>query len=286
MEVAGARGEKTQVFANANGTFTQVTAAVTQRVRGGDGVWRAPDPTLRRSEDGRFEPVASALRTSFSAGGDGALVTLGRGGAQLQLRWPATLPTPVLSGATATYPEVLPGVDLALTAQIEGFSEVLVVKNAAAAANPALAAVRFPTVVTGLRLQSGANGVVSAVDGEGAAVFASGTPAMWDSADRAAPAGKSSRGEPSSSIRSGSSRSAHVLMPLELSGGDIVVHPDLRMLRNAATRYPVYIDPAFGAGAWTMINSNFLDQSYWSFDRQDCPSPYASVQCAKVGYTD
>src|SRR6185437_14611783 len=58
VEVASARSEKTQVFANANGTFTQMTAAVTQRVRTADGAWTRPDPTLRRAANGGFEPTA------------------------------------------------------------------------------------------------------------------------------------------------------------------------------------------------------------------------------------
>src|SRR6266540_2199738 len=42
VEVVSARGEKTQVFANANGSFTRVEAAVVQRVRGVDGRGRSP----------------------------------------------------------------------------------------------------------------------------------------------------------------------------------------------------------------------------------------------------
>ncbi|MGC4855792.1 DNRLRE domain-containing protein [Micromonospora sp. DT4] len=35
-----------------------------------------------------------------------------------------------------------------------------------------------------------------------------------------------------------------------------------------------------------MINSTYPSQSYWSYDKQDCPDPYGSIQCAKVGYTN
>lgn len=277
VEVVAARDEKTQVFANANGTFTAESSAVVQRVRDAGGRWVKPDPTLRRATDGRIAPVATSLRIAFSGGGAGPAVTIGKGSAELGLRWPGALPAPKLSGSNATYSEVLPGVDLVLTAQAEGFAEMLVVKDATAAANPALAAVRFATTTTGLRLRQDAAGALTAVDGSGATLFGSGTPVMWDSTK---PAGdgpaRVSRAVP------GAARSA---MPVQFVGGDLVVHPDLSMLRGKATKFPVYIDPALGKSAWTMINSAFPSQSYWSFDKQDCPAPYTSIQCAKVGYT-
>jgi hypothetical protein len=280
VEVASARTEKVQLFANASGSFTARSAAVVQRVRTGDGRWVKPDATLHRDAGGRIVPAATSLRISFSAGGVGPAATIGKGPGELALRWPAALPAPKLTGARATYPDVLPGVDLVLTAEIEGFAELLVVKNAAAAANPALAAVRFTTTAKGLRLRQGPAGDLTAVDDSGATLFGSGTPVMWDStdpADRAAGPNLASR-----LAAPGRSRAA---MPVQLTGNDLVVRPDLAMLRDKATKFPVYIDPGLVRSAWTMINNTFTSQSYWSYDRQDCPDPYGSIQCAKVGYT-
>ncbi|MEV0430126.1 carboxypeptidase regulatory-like domain-containing protein [Micromonospora sp. NPDC050495] len=280
VEVAAARGEKLQVFANPNGSFTTRAAAAVQRVRKTAGRWVKPDPSLHRTVDGRVVPAATSLRISFSGGGSGPVVTIGRGPAELTLRWPTTLPAPKLAGARATYPDVLPGVDLVLTAEVEGYSELLVVKDAQSAANPALAAVRFRTTAKGLRLRQGRAGDLTAVDDAGTPLFGSGTPAMWDSStptERAAGPNLGSR-----LARPGTVRAA---MPIELTGHDLLVRPDLAMLRDKATRFPVYIDPAFGKSAWTMINSTFPSQSYWSYDKQDCPDPYGSIQCAKVGYT-
>jgi Concanavalin A-like lectin/glucanases superfamily/Carboxypeptidase regulatory-like domain len=279
VEVLAARDEKTQVFANANGSFTAETSAVVQRVRAAGGRWVKPDPTLRRDLTGRIAPAATSMQVSFSGGGAGAAVTIGKAKATLGLHWPTPLPRPELSGANATYREVLPGVDLVLTAQPEGFAETLVVKTAAAAANPDLATVRFRTSTRGLRLRQGRSGALTAVDGAGATLFGSGTPMMWDAAK---PAGEGQH-RPSRLAVPGKRRTA---MPLELSGSDLIVHPDLAMLRDKATTFPVYIDPAISKSAWTMINSTFPSQSYWSYDKQDCPSPFASVQCAKVGYTN
>ncbi|MEU7585195.1 LamG-like jellyroll fold domain-containing protein [Micromonospora sp. NPDC049230] len=281
VEVASARDEKLQVFANPNGSFTARVAATAQRVRDRSGQWVKPDPALHLAADGRIVPAATSLRISFSGGGTGPAATIGKGSAELSLHWPTALPTPKLSGARATYPEVLPGVDLVLTAEVEGYSELLVVKNAKAAANPALANVRFGTTSKGLRLRQGPAGDLTAVDNAGVTLFGSGAPAMWDSSestDRAA--------GPNLGSRLAGPAAAQAAMPVQLTGDELVVRPDVTMLRDKATTYPVYIDPAFGKSAWTMINSAYPSQPYWSYDKQDCPDPYGSIQCAKVGYTN
>jgi len=195
VEVAADRTETTQVFADPAGTLTAQIAAVAQRVVDPSGKWVKTDPTLRSDGDGRFVAAATVLGLSFSGGGDGPAVTISKGRARLGLTWPGRLPAPTVSGASVTYPEVYPGVDLVFTAQVEGFAETLVVKNAAAAANPALAAVRFATTTAGLKLRQDANGALTAVDGTGATLFGSGTPAMWDfECPRGRAAGRSEHG--------------------------------------------------------------------------------------------
>ncbi|MBB5801014.1 hypothetical protein F4560_000782 [Saccharothrix ecbatanensis] len=51
------------------------------------------------------------------------------------LGWESDLPEPVVDGATLTYPNVLPDVDLKLEANLKGFSELLVVKTPEVAAH-------------------------------------------------------------------------------------------------------------------------------------------------------
>ncbi|WP_433056594.1 LamG-like jellyroll fold domain-containing protein [Dactylosporangium sp. CS-033363] len=275
VEVLSGRTERAQVFANPNGTFTSSEAIVVQRVRTASGGWTAPDSTLRKTSSGGYAPAASWLGTTFSGGGSGPLVTLRRDAGELSMSWPTALPAPKVEGSTATYAEVLPGVDLQLTAEVEGYSEVLVVKTPEAAKQKALENVHFRTGTKGLKAKTGDAGSVTYVDGAGKTAFSSGTPAMWDSSGDV-PADAKALGTQSRTAR----------MPVAVEGGDVVVRPDLNVLRGGDTKFPVYIDPAFNASAWTMINSRFKSQSYWSYDRNGCPSPYTSVQCAKVGYTD
>ncbi|XVV10938.1 LamG-like jellyroll fold domain-containing protein [Actinoplanes sp. CA-131856] len=281
VEVLSERDERTQVFANSTGTFTSQTGIEVQRVRDAAGAWVAPDVTLKADGKGRITPAATSMALSFSGGGTGPAVTLGKGSSQLSLTWPTALPTPKTDGDDVTYPEVLPGVDLVLTAHVEGFSETLVVKNAKAAANPALSAVKFTTTTKNLKLKQATDGGVSAVDASGKTLFGSGTPTMWDSSETGAPGAAP---ETASKLAVAGARSK--AMPVELDGNQLIVHPDAALLSNPATKFPVYIDPGFKYTAWTMINSKFPSQSYWSYDKQDCPDPYGSILCAKVGYTN
>ena len=106
------------------------------------GSWVPVDTSLVRDGDGSYSAAATAYASvTFSGGGSAPLVTTSTASGQsYQLSWPGVLPVPSVSGSTATYPGVLPGVDLQVSADAGGgFSEVLVVHSAAAAANPELA---------------------------------------------------------------------------------------------------------------------------------------------------
>ena len=94
----------------------------------------------------RWVPVSTALRraggllrpaavpgdvVAFSDGGAGPPASLSEGRERLVLRWPGRLPVPVVSGASATYSGVRPGIDLVVTAtsrQAGGFWVTLVIK--------------------------------------------------------------------------------------------------------------------------------------------------------------
>src|SRR6266545_2715364 len=183
VEVGKARRETSQTFVNSDGSFTLEEYAGPVRARRADGSWGAIDTTLRRNPDGSVSPTLDTVSLSFSGGGRAALASVGAQGTQLSLVWPGTLPAPVLHAETATYPDVLPGVDLLVRAEVGGFSELLVVKTREAAANPALTAVSFTTVTRGLTLKPGQGGSVSAVDAHGNAVFGADLLHSWICSD-------------------------------------------------------------------------------------------------------
>jgi hypothetical protein len=247
VEVLGARSESGQVFANPDGSFTSETSMVPARVRR-DGGWVPVDATLERRADGTVAPKAVPLTLAFSGGGTAPLVRLGRDGKELALTWPTALPAPRLAGDTATYPDVLPGVDLRMQATAVGYSEVLVVKTREAAANPALTAIRLGLATTGLTVTADAAGNLSARDAAGTLVFGAPAPLMWDSAP---PADAATNGMPGP----GRPGEHQAVIEVEVGPGRLELQPDKALLTDPATQYPVYIDPGFteGAAGWTLV---------------------------------
>ncbi|MEU8523880.1 LamG domain-containing protein [Streptomyces sp. NPDC048577] len=190
VEVKGERGERTSMFANPDGfTFTLEQHTVPVRVAKPGGGWRKPDATLERRADGTIGPRAASAVMSFSDGSsDTPLVTIADQGRSLELDWAGDLPAPELDGPNATYRDVLPDVDLKVTATVESFQQVLVVKTPEAAANPALKELTFDLKTDGLAVRKGAAGNLDAVDADGNTVFRSPPARMWDSAGKAAAA--------------------------------------------------------------------------------------------------
>ncbi|MFD0427105.1 hypothetical protein ACFQ60_00280 [Streptomyces zhihengii] len=118
--MTGERTAYSTTMANPDGTFTLTQSAAPQRAKAEDGSWQAIDPTLERRGDGTVGPKSAVVDLAFSGGGAADLVRLGVAGASMTLDWPAALPAPVIDGATATYRDVLAGVDLKMTATAEG----------------------------------------------------------------------------------------------------------------------------------------------------------------------
>jgi Concanavalin A-like lectin/glucanases superfamily len=270
VEVTDRTTPSQRVFANPDGTYTLEQSVVPVRVRRG-GRWVPVDLTLRAGAGGMVAPVATAVPVLFSGGGSAPLLRLGDPGRRLTLRWPDPLPRPVLSGATATYGGVLPGVDLRLTATRTGFRKVLVVHTRQAAADPALRELRFGVRADGVRLRLARGGRIDVVDRRGGAVFSAGTPQLWDSPT--APVGARPDGGPASQVGTDPAASP-VRAPhraagrVTLAGRQLLVHPDQGLLTDPRTNYPVYLDPDFGAPrtGWGNVYSGHSKDHYWGGD--------------------
>jgi len=257
------------------GALTTPTQLVTARPGGGfllsaqvipvraevGGRWVPVSLALGRDASGRYAAAATAYGTvSFSPGGTGPLVITRSGGTAVSVSWPGVLPAPVIDGAIATYRGVLPGVDLQVSATPDGgFSDVLIVRTAAAGRNPALARLSLPVRVTGGSAVAGSGVLEVRPARSGGMTLTASEPVMWDS--RSAPAYTSSariRLNPARSTAAAPGLAARVApVGAALTTRALALVPDGAMLTSPATSWPVYIDPTFHWHFPTVANPAF-----------------------------
>ncbi|ANP52025.1 hypothetical protein J2Z21_008897 [Streptomyces griseochromogenes] len=253
----------TLVVANPDGTFTRTDSSMPQRTLQ-HRKWVPIDTTLVRQADGTWAPKAAVTNVAFSGGGSGALVTMRSGDDKLGFSWPDALPTPVVSGDTATYPDVLPQVDLQLTADASGYSSILVVKSPKAAADPRLRSLALSTTSANLKLAATRDGGAQATDKRtGETVFHSDTALMWDSAGQKATSlthtatTSSARAEHKAAAKVGTHRAQ---VRVSLKPGRQLLDLDKKLLTSKSTSYPVYIDPEWSGRPsqldWARISDN------------------------------
>ncbi|MFF2721413.1 LamG-like jellyroll fold domain-containing protein [Streptomyces sp. NPDC058011] len=274
------RGETRDVFVTPEGDLEarEYLRPVRARV---NGEWQPVDTDLSLSADGSVAPKVTTVKLAFSGGGETPLVRMTRAGRELALSWPEKLPAPELEGPRATYRDVLPDVDLRMEAQEDGFTQLLVVHSAEAAANEKLTELRLKLDADGMDMRETADGGLAAVDkGAGGAVFEAPRPMMWDSSN------------PTEGTQSGSARAraeltaadveatdepaateSGKLAPVEVTlpahGQELVLTPDTDVLRGEGTKYPVYIDPQLHsprATAWTMASKYWAGSPQWRFN--------------------
>ncbi|GAB2584665.1 hypothetical protein GCM10027168_16800 [Streptomyces capparidis] len=271
MEILHLRGETGEVFATPEGDLEAIEHLRPIRTRVG-GAWKPVDTTLVRHEDGTVTPRAATVGLEFSGGGGEPLVRLERAGRSLALSWPGSLPAPRLEGDTATYPEVVPDVDLRVRAQADGFQHLLVVKSAQAAASEELSELRLGLGTEAVTVRETAAGGVEALDGgSGGVVFEAPTPMMWDSG----PGDGTVRARRTATTAGEEPRPGETgkLAPLKVEvppgGGELLLTPDRDVLTGPDTVYPVYIDPQWytpKTTAWTMASKYWENSPQWKFN--------------------
>ncbi|MEV0317700.1 LamG-like jellyroll fold domain-containing protein [Streptomyces sp. NPDC050658] len=288
VEVTSLRGASSDVYATADGNLEAREYLRPVRARVGDE-WKAVDTDLAKAADGSVAPKVTTVGLEFSGGGDAPLVRMTKSGRELALSWPGKLPAPRLAGATATYADVLPDVDLRMGAQEDGFTQLLVVKSAKAAESSELTELRLKLAADGIEVKETAQGELQAVDkGAKGAVFEAPRPMMWDSspgtgtgtggtpAAKAAPSGVTASQDDGDQSQSGeepaageSGKLAPVGVDVPAGGKELVLTPDAEVLKGKDTTYPVFIDPQWyspRASAWTMASKYWDSSPQWKFN--------------------
>ncbi|WP_051833392.1 FG-GAP-like repeat-containing protein [Streptomyces katrae] len=289
-ELVKARTQSSDTWAMPTGKWSVKRYGTPVRVRRG-GAWVATDPTLQFTANGTVASKAVAGSVTFSGGGTGPFLSGVKDGRTFSLTWPKALPKPTLAGNVATYANVLPDVDLQLKAEVEGFSQLLIVKTAAAAKHPDLATLKFKLDTVGLNVSTdGTTGLIKAVNPAGQDVFTASTPMMWDStttagsasvakttASRALVAAEGTPPAPSD-VFVPPSGAKDAQMPTTVSGGTLEIKPDQALLTGAATKYPVFIDPSVAWSEhhnWAWAYRSWPNNSYWN-TKQDVRVGYES----------
>ncbi|WP_407554727.1 DNRLRE domain-containing protein [Streptomyces sp. Pv4-95] len=317
VEVLSLRDERSETYANPDGTFTSREYVQPVRTRK-DGKWVDLDSTLVKTPGGGYAPRAATTGMTFSGGGSKAFATIERSGRTMSLSWPGNLPAPTVEASAATYANVLPDVDLVVRAADEGFSHLLVVKSAKGAANPELATIEFPVETHGVELKAQEDGGLVAEDeGSGGDVFEAPRPMMWDSGHVApssatpetvvkrAPHTESKTGGHTAALTASDSSSdsagrsgepedgpkdgAKVAdVGVKMQSDAMVLTPDSGLLKGDDTVYPVYIDPVTKTSTrtgWTMVSSHYPSAEFWKFSDHEglgrCPAD-VSYRCASL----
>ncbi|MFE9747141.1 LamG-like jellyroll fold domain-containing protein [Saccharothrix saharensis] len=268
VEAASLRTESATTFANPDGTWTLEQSTGPVRVRRSAG-WVRVDRTLDRAPDGSLTTRATTAGVTFSGGGTSPLVRISAGGKSMSLVWPRPLPEPRVEGETATYPDVLPGVDLRVAATDRGFGHDLVIRTREAAANPELARIAFGLRTEGVRLTADPAGNLSAADETGAVVFTVAAPLMWDG-----PEDDTDRRERPVGV--------------EVTADAVTLVPDGAMLADPAVRLPIVIDPQYSyhtphaGSSWTLVRRSHPGNSHWNLVPRDEDERVKGV--ARIGH--
>jgi hypothetical protein len=308
VEVVSLRSERREVFAQPDGTFQarEYTEPV-RTIRAGK--WVDIDETLVKRGDGRWGPKAATVDLSFAGGAKNEpFVTLRRAGRELSLTWPeGTLPAPKIEGATATYAEVHPGVDLVVRAEADGFGHLLVIKTPEAAASPDIATIDLGLKTSGLKVaETSSGGIVAKDEAVDGTVFEAGRPTMWDSAAtvestahadgpsavtrslEAAAQDDAPQDDPALEGPGGGGRTAS--LEVEVSRDTLTLTPDQALLKDADTVWPVVIDPTqktTSRTSWTGVMSGMPSEQDWKYSDSagvgKCPTDYSAKSCDGIG---
>jgi len=232
VEVSSERTESSLTFANPDGSWTNESTTTPVRVER-NGVWNAVDMTLVSDATG-VHPKMGPDSLTLSAGANSALVSLSDETAQTGISWPSELPTPSLEGATATYSEVSPGVDLSVTATSIGFEVSFVLTRRP---DDPSATYTLPLSSSGLTATGPDEaGVITLSDAHGVARAHVSATTMFD-AQR-----DQETGMPTKSVA--------VTARVVAAGDDqaLELSPSPEFLSDPGTVYPVTIDPSVHLG--------------------------------------
>ncbi len=258
VEVVDARSNFGRTWALPQGGFESETTGSPARFEdeSAPGGWRDVDTTLVTNSDGTISPKAVPEPIVLAGFGEDAenLVTTATGSKTLVFGTGVgdTLPAPRLDGSTATYPDVIPDVDVVVEARSTGFEQLWVAKNRAGL-NELLSEQANGDRGVSAELDAGnatitpqGDGSIHLTDASSDTVSQVPAPTVWD-------ATLAPDGTPASEVEADISlvESGKVVPDRRPVTGDaeLSVTVDEDWLNDPARQYPITIDPTYVTGA-------------------------------------
>jgi large repetitive protein len=267
VEVEDLRDATSTTWVNPDGTMTTEQHAGPIRFEDPadpKGSWRDVDLTMAAAADGTAGPkghpyglsLAGATRaaggaakpTNGSADTGLAVTHQGKGkqDRDVTLGWGGKLPAPVLSGTTATYKDVKPGVDMVVDAHRTGYETHLVINTPQALtalkadAKGGVVSWEIPVTTKGLTARADKDGSVAFVDADGQVVSYIAAPVAWDN-----------RIDPKSGNRVNESPMEMRVTSKGVGRALLTVTPDQAWLTSPERAFPVTLDPTYATGSNT-----------------------------------
>ncbi|WP_433791373.1 hypothetical protein [Actinoplanes sp. CA-252034] len=300
VEVSAENTETNTTYAHPDGTLTRDMAAKPVRART-YGRWAPIDPVLDHAGDSWTTrstvskitiPAAAEVATSPSpttgTGGQGGggpiltaepdqpsreLVRMTTDEHSFALSWLDEFTGAAeVSGNRALYRNVLPEVDLLITTEADGFTQVLIVRSLAAAQSPELRELNYRLQSDTLRFSLADSGAIRGVDGAGTEIVAAPTPFMWDSAGTSTQESTSGFADGLTDLNTlvavdgplDGAREA--IVGAAFAGDKLTLRPSAELLDAPETVYPVFIDPSFHghSNAWTLVSKQHPTSAFWN----------------------
>ncbi|MGN6331281.1 MAG: DNRLRE domain-containing protein [Motilibacteraceae bacterium] len=252
VEAESERTENTTTWVNPDGTLTTEAHSGQVRFKDTHGRWQDVDLDLAEAADGTIAPKGQAFGLRLGGGtgqaGESAVATSQHGaGRSVTVAWHGQLPKPVVSGSTATFPEVSPGVDLTVQALRSGFEQSFVLRQRPTGP----VSWQLPLLTRGLTARQDADGGVSFVDAKGVARSRFAPATAWDTATDPLSGDPVNRSSVTMSVaQQGKGRAV------------LTVTPDAQWLADPARRFPVTVDPTYAALTVYPSFDAFVESSY------------------------
>lgn len=248
--------------AHPDGTLTTTMSTEPVRMQTSAGWSDISTDLVRATEDGIsvLKPENVPVDITVGAGGTDRIASLDdKNGHSVTQSWPfGTLPEPLVEGNSATFRQVLPGVDLIQLAHKTGISQVLKIETAEAARDPRVAQMRIFLDSQNTVVEQNAEGELTAKGTDSGVVELSNSGGTWwDSSAQGATA--------TNPGGQGIARPFSLTLGTEAGKQSQIFGMD-EILDTADLTFPVYVDPDWYATRtnYVFVDSAYPGTSYWN----------------------